>query len=358
LKIVTVVGARPQFIKMAPVSRELRKYFEERVVHTGQHYDYGMSRVFFEQLGIPLPDYNLGVGSGTHAYQTGEMLKGIERVLLEEEPEIVMVYGDTNSTLAGALAAAKLRIKVAHVEAGLRSFDKRMPEEVNRVLVDHMSDYLFAPTETAVENLRREGLVDGVHLTGDVMYDALLQNLKVARRNSRILDELGLRPREYLLATVHRPRNTDRGENLKAIVEAFVESGEPVVFPAHPRTQKALKYYGLLDALERAKNVIMTPPLGYLDMLVLEENARKILTDSGGVQKEAYFLRVPCITLRERTEWVETVEDGWNVLVGADKERILRAIREFEPAGGAYSYRFGDGRASKIIAEILRGVSG
>ncbi len=355
MKIATVVGARPQFIKMAPVSRELRKYFEEIVIHTGQHYDYEMNMIFFEQLSIPEPEYYLGVGSGSHGHQTGEMLKRIEEVLMKEGPDLVLVYGDTNSTLTGALAAVKLHIKVAHVEAGLRSFDKKMPEEINRVLTDHISDYLFAPTETAMKNLQKEGITEGVYLTGDVMYDALLHNIEIARKSSNILEKLGLRPGKYLLATVHRAENTDSRENLKNIIDALIESEEPIVFPAHPRTRKYLKAYGLMERIEKAPNIVLIPPVGYLDMLILEENARKILTDSGGIQKEAYFLKVPCITLRTRTEWVETVEDGWNVLVGADKSKILNAIRSFEPRGETYSYRFGDGKASKRIVRILYG---
>lgn len=358
MKIATVVGARPQFIKMAPVSRELRKYFDEIVIHTGQHYDYEMNRIFFEQLNIPEPDYNLGVGSGSHGYQTGEMLKKIEEVLIREKPNLVLVYGDTNSTLAGALTAVKLHIKVAHVEAGLRSFDKRMPEEVNRVLTDHVSDYLFAPTETAVKNLHNEGIKDGVYLTGDVMYDALLHNIKIARENSEILKELGLKPKNYLLATVHRAENTDNKEKLKNIIDAFIECGELIVFPAHLRTLKFLKAYNLHEKLEKADNVILIKPVGYLDMLLLEENAKKILTDSGGVQKEAYFLKVPCITLRERTEWVETVKDGWNILVRTDKDKILWAIKNFDPKGGTYTYKFGDGNASKRIVQILKDQEG
>ncbi|USH00452.1 UDP-N-acetylglucosamine 2-epimerase (non-hydrolyzing) [Thermococcus argininiproducens] len=353
MKVATIVGARPQFIKMAPVSRELRKHFDEIVIHTGQHYDYEMNKIFFEQLNIPEPDYYLGVGSGSHGYQTGGMLQGIEEVLIKERPDLVLVYGDTNSTLAGALASVKLHIRIAHVEAGLRSFDKRMPEEINRVLTDHISDYLFAPTETAVKNLHKEGIKDGVYLTGDVMYDALLYNIKIAREKSRILDELGLRSKEYMLATVHRAENTDNQKNLESIIDAFIESNELIVFPAHPRTRKYLKTYGLMEKIEKATNILLIPPVGYLDMLVIEENARKILTDSGGVQKEAYFLKVPCITLRERTEWVETVEDGWNILVGANKSEIRRAIKEFEPSGETYSYKFGDGKASMKIARIL-----
>jgi len=357
MKIVTVVGTRPQFIKMAPVSRELRKHFNEIVLHTGQHYNYEMNKIFFEQLNIPEPDYYLGVGSGTHGYQTGEMIKRIEKILLEEKPDLVLVYGDTNSTLAGALAAVKLHIKVAHVEAGLRSFDKRMPEEVNRILTDHISDILFCPTETAVKNLYNEGIKNGVYLTGDVMFDALLTNIQIAERNSKILTELGLKPKDYCLATVHRAENTDNRKNLENIINAFIESEELIVFPAHPRTVKSLKIYGLLDRLKKAENVLLIKPVGYLDMLLLEKNAKKILTDSGGVQKEAYLLKVPCITLRERTEWIETVEDGWNILVGANKEKILKALKEFEPNGETYSYKFGDGRASERIVKILMEVA-
>lgn len=355
MKIATIVGARPQFIKLAPVSRELRKDFDEVLIHTGQHYDYEMNRIFFEQLDIPEPDYYLGVGSGSHGYQTGEMLKKIEKVLMKENPRLVLVYGDTNSTLAGALAAVKLHIKVAHVEAGLRSFDKQMPEEINRILTDHVSDYLFAPTETAVKHLYNEGITENVYLTGDVMYDALLHNIQIARKESDILDRLHLKSKEYLLATVHRVENTDNKDNLTSIAEAFMESNELIVFPVHPRTLKYLDEYKLLDRINAASNIILLPPVGYLDMLVLEENAKKILTDSGGVQKEAYFLRIPCITLRERTEWIETVKDGWNLLVGADKHKILNAIFEFTPSGETYTYRFGDGNASKKIVDILRG---
>lgn len=353
MKIATIVGARPQFVKMVPVSRELRKCFDEVIIHTGQHYDYDMDKIFFEELNIPEPDYHLGVGSGSHGYQTGEMLKRVEEVLMEEKPDLVLVYGDTNSTLAGALAAVKLHIKVAHVEAGLRSFDKRMPEEVNRVLTDHVSDYLFAPTKTAVKNLHNEGIKEGVYLTGDVMYDALLSNIKIAQKKSRILEELGLKSKEYLLATVHRAENTDNRKNLENIIEAFIESNALIVFPAHPRTQKYLKVYGLIEKVKKAENILLINPVGYLDMLVLEKNAKKILTDSGGVQKEAYFLKVPCITLREKTEWVETVEDGWNILVGANKKKIIKAIKEFKPKGKTYTYKFGNGKASKEIIKIL-----
>jgi len=352
MKIVSIVGARPQFIKCAPVSRELRKEHEEILVHTGQHYDHGMSAVFFEELAIPEPDYNLGIGSGTHGRQTGAMLGAIEDVLEKEEPEIVLVYGDTNSTLAGALAAAKMHVPVAHVEAGLRSFDRRMPEEVNRVLTDHASDILFCPTATAVRNLAAEGVTEGVFLVGDVMVDAMNHNRTIAEERSRILEDAGVRPGEYLVVTVHRPSNTDSRENMAAIIGALGEAGVPVVFPVHPRTRKFLLGYDLLAAMP--ENIRITEPLGYLDMLRLMAHAKKILTDSGGVQKEAYMLGVPCITLRENTEWVETVEAGWNVLVGAEREGIVDAIRQFSP-GFLQKRIFGEGDASLRIREILTG---
>lgn len=325
MKIVTIVGARPQFIKVAPVSRELRKAHHEVLVHTGQHYDDAMSAVFFRELDIPEPDYNLGVGSGTHGEQTGEMLKRIEPVLLAERPDWVLVYGDTNSTLAGALAAAKLHIPVAHVEAGLRSFNRNMPEEINRILTDHISDLLLCPTWTAVENLRREGITEGVHLVGDVMHEALLWAAERARTKSTILERLGLSEREYLLATVHRAENTDDPARLQAILDAFMALDEIVVFPVHPRTQARLNALGFSVNISRLK---LIPPVGYLDMVRLEQAACAILTDSGGIQKEAYWLGVPCITLRDETEWVETLEGGANVLVGADRERIVVAARE------------------------------
>ncbi|KAF5084141.1 UDP-2,3-diacetamido-2,3-dideoxy-D-glucuronate 2-epimerase [anaerobic digester metagenome] len=350
MKIASIVGARPQFIKCAPVCRELRKEHEEILVHTGQHYDHGMSEVFFEELAIPKPDYNLGIGSGTHGYQTGAMLGAIEDVLEKEKPDVVLVYGDTNSTLAGALAAAKLHIPVAHVEAGLRSNDRRMPEEVNRVLTDHASDLLFCPTETAVANLAAEGVTKGVFLVGDVMLDAMNYNRAIAEERSRVLEEIGVEPGGYLAVTVHRPSNTDDRENLAAILGALGEAERPVVFPVHPRTRKCLAGYGLLTKMP--ENVRLIEPLGYLDMLRLIGHAEKILTDSGGIQKEAYMLGVPCITLRENTEWVETVEAGWNVLVGAGREKIVDAIRHFSP-GSRQMGVFGNGNASVLIGEIL-----
>jgi UDP-N-acetylglucosamine 2-epimerase (non-hydrolysing) len=310
-----------------------------------------MSKLFFDQLGIQEPDYNLGVGSGNQGEQTGKMLIEIEKVLLKEKPNFVLVYGDTNTTLAGALAASKLHIKIGHIEAGLRSFDRRMPEETNRVLTDHCSDLLFCPTETAVKILGTEGIEKGVYLTGDVMVDALKENIKIAEQKSMILDQLSLKQEEYYLATIHRPENTDAFEKLKSIVDAFCVI-EKIVFPCHPRTEKLLKQFGLWDML--TKKVKVMKPIGYLDMLMLEKNAKKILTDSGGVQKEAYILKVPCITLRENTEWVETIEDGWNVLAGANKEKIFKKVNDFEPEEKQRNV-FGDGNASEKISKVLRG---
>jgi UDP-N-acetylglucosamine 2-epimerase (non-hydrolysing) len=351
MKLTSIIGARPQFIKCAPLSRAIRREHEEIILHTGQHYDPGMSDVFFDELGIPRPDYNLGIGSGTHGVQTGRMLIEIEEILVKEQPDLVMVYGDTNSTLAGALAAAKLHIRVAHVEAGLRSFDRTMPEEINRVLTDHISDLLFCPTKTAVTNLVNEGITDRVYNVGDVMLDALENNRNVAEERSTIIDDLNLTPDEFMVATVHRPSNTDDKENLSSIVEAFCSAGETIVFPVHPRTEKYLREYGLFDTL--CEHVRVIPPVGYLDMLKLMAHSMKILTDSGGIQKEAYMLGVPCVTLRENTEWVETVGDGWNVLVGADYGEIVDAIKGFEGAG-RQSGVFGRGDASERVCEVLR----
>ena len=349
MKVASIVGARPNFVKLAPVSREIRKNLDEVIIHTGQHYDYEMNRIFFQELSIPNPDYHLGIGSGTHGHQTGEMLKGIEDILHKELPDLALVFGDTNTTLAGALAAAKMHIPVAHVEAGLRSFNKMMPEEVNRVLVDHCSDLLFCPTKTAVENLQKENVNKGVSLTGDVMLDILQECIRIAENNSKVLEELDLQSKEYFLATIHRAENTDDSARLKNIVEALC-SIQNVVFPCHPRTRKQLEDLYLWDRLEKSMQVIN--PVGYLDMLLLEKNARKILTDSGGVQKEAYMLQTPCITMRDETEWVETVEDGWNLLVGAKRDAIIEAAHDFEPTSKQRDV-FGSGDACQRMVEKM-----
>ncbi|MDO8750283.1 MAG: UDP-N-acetylglucosamine 2-epimerase (non-hydrolyzing) [Dehalococcoidia bacterium] len=348
MKVVSVVGARPEFIQAAPLSRAIRTRHQEVLVHTGQHYDYDMSEVFFQQLSLPKPDYNLGVGSGSHARQTGEILSRMEAVLQQEKPDWVLVRGDTNSTLAGALAAAKLCIPVAHVESGLRSYDAHMPEEINRVVTDHLSDVLFCPTPTAMDNLGREGLSQRASLVGDVMYEAILIYIEQARRESRILKELGLQSKSYLLVTVHRAANTDDVSNLQGIVAALNAISEPIVFPVHPRTRSRLKEYGLV----LGAHVKTIEPVSYFDLLVLESDARLVLTDSGGMTKEAYIVGTPCLTLRDLSEWIETVEAGWNTVVGADTVAILQAVRHFQPSSERPAL-YGDGKTSLHIVEAL-----
>jgi UDP-N-acetylglucosamine 2-epimerase len=354
MRFVSIVGARPEFIQAAPVSRVLRRHHQEILIHTGQHYDYRMSRVFFEHLQLPEPDIDLEVGSGSHGEQTGEMLARLERALLEVKPDAVIIRGDTNSTLVGALAASKLHIPLIHIEAGERSYNKRMPEEVNRLVADRLSDMLFCVTQTAVRHLAEEGIVNGVSFSGDVMLDALLQNLPVARAESTILSRIGLPAGYYLLATVHRASNTDNPDNLRRIVSAFNAIREPIVFPVHPRTRSVVDRLGL----SFASHVLMIEPVGYLDMLMLESNARAILTDSGGVQREAYFLSAPCITLREETELIETVQVGWNQLVGTQLERIIETVRDFVPPED-HPPLFGDGHAAeRIVDRITDGTLG
>ena len=322
MKVCSIVGARPQFIKAAVVSRALRKVASEILIHTVQHYDHAMSAVFFQDLEIPAPDYNLGIGSSSHGAQTGRMLEQLEAVLEKERPDWVLVFGDTNSTLAGALAAAKLNIAVGHVEAGLRSFTRTMPEEVNRIVTDHLSALLFCPSQTAVSNLRQEGITEGVHVVGDVMTEALRFGVDRADRSSTILKRLGLKAKEYLLVTIHRAENTDNNDRLRSILAGLAAIREHIIFPVHPRTEAAL----VEIEWDAPAHVHLIPPASYVDMCALESHAKLILTDSGGVQKEAYWLEVPCITLRDETEWVETVEAGWNRLVGADTDRILMAV--------------------------------
>jgi UDP-GlcNAc3NAcA epimerase len=346
--VLSVVGNRPQFIKSAPLSLALREAgIDEVVLHTGQHYDRELSEVFFEELELGPPKYHLGVGSGTHAAQTARMLPGIEDAVLAERPDAVVVFGDTNSTLAGALATAKTNVPIAHVEAGLRSFDRAMPEEVNRIVADALSTLLLCPSDTAVANLRREGKTEGVHQVGDVMYDANLKLAPIARERSTALGNTGLEPRGYVLATVHREANA-RPEPLRAVLDGLGRLDEPVLFPAHPRTRTVFD----AESLERPANVRILPPLGYLDFAALASQARAIATDSGGVQKEAYWYGVPCVTLRAETEWVETVEAGWNTLVGTDPDRIAAALAEPAPPA-ARPDLYGDGRAADRIADLL-----
>jgi UDP-N-acetylglucosamine 2-epimerase len=353
MRLLSVTGTRPQFVKAAPLHAELAPLVELVVADTGQHYDHGLSRVFHEELGLREADVQLGAGSGTHAEQTAAMLLGIERAALEREPDALLVYGDTNSTLAGALVAAKLGLPLAHVESGLRSFDMRMPEEVNRVLTDRLSALLLCPSQTAVANLAAEGITRGVELVGDVMVDLAHLLGPVASERSAYPAALGLEPGGYALATAHRQANT-RQPALGRLAAGLRAVAGPVVLPLHPRTREALADAGLLADLERAVHVL--PPLGYLDFTALLRAARVCLTDSGGVQKEAYLHSVPCVTLRDTTEWVETVELGWNVLTGDDPERIAAAAAA-PPRGDAHPDVYGDGHAAARMARLVAGAA-
>ena len=354
MRISLILGTRPEIIKMSPVIRECEKkgldYF---ILHTGQHYSYEMDRIFFEELELPQPKYNLDIGSGTHAEQTGKIMIGVEKILMKEKPDVVLVQGDTNTVLAGALAATKLHIKVGHVEAGLRSYDRRMPEEINRVLTDHISDYLFAPTEKAKQNLLREGIDENkIFVTGNTIVDAVYQNLEIAKRKVNVLKDLGLKPKEYFLVTAHRQENVDVKERLKGILKGLEliheEFSMPVVFPIHPRTQRRIKEFGLsLNGVE------VISPLGFLEFLQLEANARLVLTDSGGVQEETCILGVPCVTLRDNTERPETLEVGSNILAGTKPERILQSVKTILNRENSWRNPFGDGKAGERIIEVL-----
>ncbi len=399
MKIASIVGARPQFVKLAPLARAVRFHqrFRSRfaldhiIIHTGQHYDDRMNRIFFQELGLPEPDYDLGVGSGSHGWQTGEIMIRAEKVLQRERPDWAIVYGDTNSTIGGALAAAKLGLPLAHIEAGMRSFDRQMPEETNRVLTDHCSDILFCPSRTAVRNLVQEGFKNiigqgrlaerkGKHRArtihgpfpwvvnvGDIMVDALFLSLAVARKKSAILKALQLTPRQYVLATIHRAQNTDERQRLKALTEALLDISriQSVVFPVHPRTRKNLEH--VYRRPLGSKRLKFIEPVGYFDMLILEKNAATILTDSGGVQKEAYLLRVPCLTLRDATEWTETVKSGWNILVGSDPDRVRERIgvamsRHLERSPvrkrEKKTWDYGCGDTASRILSVLRSTAG
>ncbi|MBO4263443.1 MAG: UDP-N-acetylglucosamine 2-epimerase (non-hydrolyzing) [Bacteroidales bacterium] len=376
IKLLTVIGARPQIIKAAAISRAVRGPFsgqvEEKILHTGQHYDANMSDVFFGELGIPQPDFNLGVGSGRHGEQTARMIAGIEAVLLQEHFDGVILYGDTNSTLAGAVAASKLHVPVFHVEAGLRSFNMAMPEEVNRIVCDQLSSILFAPTETACRNLMREGFGDSparfpggkkrlVCRSGDVMYDNSLYFSALAQKRSRIFEQAGVAPEQYILATIHRDHNTDEPARLTAIFRALLdiaeEAGTKVVLPLHPRTAKMLPgnvEHSVFARLENSRHILRIPPASFLDMIALEKNASLVMTDSGGVQKEAFFFARPCIILRPETEWVEIIEHGAGVLADADYARIREAYRTFAGRKVAFPPLFGDGHAAeKILTALL-----
>jgi UDP-N-acetylglucosamine 2-epimerase len=350
MRITSVIGNRPQFIKAAAVSRRLRERHDETLVHTGQHYDDEMSKVFFDELGVPAPDVELGIGSGSNTTQTARMLSALESALAESRPDLVLVYGDTNSTLAGALAAAQAQMPLAHVEAGMRSFDRAMPEETNRVLTDHMSSLLFCSTQTAVRNLENESAVGAKHLVGDVMADVSLAFAPIAADRSQALDDLGVTVGDYLLVTAHRAGNVDVPARLEQLVALLERLEGDVVFPLHPRTAKRLDDAGLRARVEAA--AMVTAPLGYLDFLELARNARAVLTDSGGVQKEAYLLGTPCITLRDTTEWVETVDAGWNVLVDLDPDAALSALERPVPTGERPDL-YGGGHAGERIRDVL-----
>lgn len=348
-KILSIVGARPQFIKYGPLGSKLKQKFEERLLHTGQHYDRNMSNLFFEELSIGEPDINLGVGSYSHGKQTAVMLEKIEDELLRFKPDLVLVFGDTNSTLAGALASVKLHIRTAHIEAGLRSFNKEMPEEINRILTDHCSDLLFCPTETAVENLKNENIDNGIFFTGDIMYEAFIVNRKIAEAKSDILKKLDLKENGYFLATLHRAENTDDLANLKNITGAFNEIDRTIILPLHPRTNKIIKE----NNIKLNSNIRLIEPVGYLDMLSLLGNCKKVLTDSGGLQKETFFANKFCKTLRNETEWIETLNDNKNVLCGTDPEKIkMEALKEEEDFKTNY-HPFGEGNTSEKIISII-----
>jgi UDP-GlcNAc3NAcA epimerase len=348
VKIISVVGARPEFIQSMPVSRMLRNRHEEILVHTGQHYDYQMSQAIFDDLEIQTPRYNLEVGSGSHSIQTAKILEKIERIYLKEQPDWVIVRGDTNSTLASALAASKLNLPIAHIEAGERSYNRQMPEEINRIVTDHVSTIHFCASKEAVERLAKEGIQETVHWVGDVMLDAVKLMLPIARRKSKIMSHMELVPGKYSLLTIHRSTNTDDPLRLRSLLSTLNDLPEKVVFPAHPRTQKFIKQ---LD-IRLNTNIIAIDPVGYFDMLVLEENARLIATDSGGVQREAYFLKKPCLTLRDETEWTATVASGWNRLVGVDRGQITQFWFDFQPPA-QYPAIFGDGSAAQHIVLTL-----
>ena len=356
MRVLTVIGNRPQFIKASAVSARLRALGEEVTVHTGQHYDAELSQVFFDELELPPPEHLLGIGGGTNTAQTARMLAALEPLLADERPDAVLVYGDTNSTLAGALAAVQAGVPVAHVEAGMRSFDRAMPEEVNRVVTDHLSALLLCPSQTAVENLRRESVAGDVELVGDVMVDVAQLLQPAARARTEVLEPYGVEPGGYLLATAHRAGNVDDPARLRLLVELLLALPAPTILPLHPRTRARLDEAGLLDALADQERIRLAPPLGYLDFTALLCNARAIVTDSGGVQKEAYLAGVPCVTMRPSTEWVETVDAGWNVLVDLDADAALAALERTPPAERPQLY--GDGRAGERVAAALAARAG
>lgn len=351
-KIATIIGTRPQFIKVAAVSNIFRGSFKEFLINTGQHYDFQMSRLFFKQLGIKKPDFNLGVGSGSQGQQTGKMIIELEKILMRLRPNLVLVYGDTNSTLAGALAAAKLNIPIAHIEAGMRCYDISMPEEINRIITDHVSTILFCSTVDAVKNLKNEGFKNNIFKVGDVMIDVLKNNYSKILKNKSILKQFQLKPFQYKLLTIHRASNTDNKENLLNILSSLSKSNKKIIFPIHPRTIMSIKKFNLLSVLRNHKTIVEIKPVGYLEMLTLQKFSNLIITDSGGIQKEAYFLKVPCLTLRENTEWTETVRDGWNILAGNSAKLILKYLNKF-PTPKVHHDHYGNGQASYLIRKHI-----
>jgi len=352
MKIASIIGTRPQFIKLAPLSKELRKYHKEIIIHTGQHYDKKMSGLFFKELNISQPDYNLEVGSGSHGQQTGEMIARIEKVLIKEKPDLVIVYGDTNSTLAGALAAAKLNIKVAHIEAGLREFDKSIPEEINKIVTDHSSNILFCPSNIGVKNLAKEGISANVYNVGDITLDLAKRLSANSILEKRILKKYNLKKKDFCYMTMHREKNTGQKKRLSNIVSALENISKTIIFPMHPRTVKALKKYKLWSKINQIKSLKILPPIGYQESIMLIKNAEKTITDSGGVIKESYFLKTPAVIIDDTTEWTETIEDGWNIIAGADKNKIIKSVNK---AVKSKRHRkvYGHGKSAQKIIRIL-----
>ena len=352
-KVVSVVGARPNFVKLKPIHNVVEKVLHHEIIHIGQHYDFELSEIFFKEFNLPKPDYNLEIGSGFPGHQVGEMIKKIERILIEKKYDLVLVYGDTNSTFAGAFAAIKSNMKVAHIESGLRSFDRRMPEEINRILTDNLSQYLFASTKTARANLEREKIFGKIYDTGDLSVEIVSEAKKLASK-SRITKDLDLDLKNYIVFTMHRAENTEIDTSFLSIIRAFTSlSDVKIIFPIHPRTKKILEGKKLYQKLKDCKNVFMIPPAGYIDFIHLVKNAEKIITDSGGLQKEAYLLSVPCITIRRNTEWIETVTEGWNVLTDTNPDKIIASVRNWNPTKITQKPVFGKGNTSKVIKKII-----